>query len=220
MSSSALTEPALVNISLTMLGQQPIAALTESTNRAVMANARYADVRDTVLRAHPWNCAIKRASCTKLSRTPTYGYTNTFAVPADFVRMVDLEDPTQRYSIEAGNAGDTDSGHSNTVIVSDATEMKIRYIYRVTAVNLMDDTLKHAIATKLASDLALALTGDSGKEQFLIQKYQQTLMQAQWEDSVQHNTTETIHGGLWLEARYDNAVYRDYPNLNSDGSLA
>ena len=207
-------------MALTMLGQQPISALTDSNNRAVMTNARYADVRDTVLRAHPWNCSIKRASCSKLSRTPTWGYTNTFAVPSDFVRLVDLEDPTQQYSMEAGNSGDTDSGHSNTVIVTDATEMKIRYVYRLTSVNLMDDTLKHAIATKLAAELALAITGDSGKENFMISKYNALLMQAQWEDSVQHNTTETIHGGLWLESRYDNAVYREYPNLNSDGSLA
>ena len=84
----------------------------------------------------------------------------------------------------------------------------------------MDDTLKHAIATRLASDLALAVTGDSGKENFLMQKYQTILLQAQWEDSAQSNTTETIHGGLWLESRYDNSVYRDYPDLNSDGSLA
>ena len=134
--------------------------------------------------------------------------------------MVDLEDPTQKYSIEAGNSGDTASGHSDTVIVTDASEMKIRYVYRLTAVNLMDDTLKHAIATKLAADIALAITGDSKLEDFMLQKYNLVLMQAQWEDSTQHNTTETIHGGLWLESRYDNAVYRDYPNLNSDGSLA
>ena len=220
MPSSATTEVNLANMALTMLGQQPITALTESNNRAVMANARFADVRDSVLRTHPWNCAIKRASCTKLSRAPSWGYTTTFAVPADFVRLVDLDDPTQKYSIEAGNSGDTASGHSDTVIVTDASEMKIRYVYRLTAVNLMDDTLKHAIATKLAADIALAITGDSKLEDFMLQKYNLVLMQAQWEDSTQHNTTETIHGGLWLESRYDNAVYRDYPNLNSDGSLA
>ena len=66
----------------------------------------------------------------------------------------------------------------------------------------------------------MAIVGDSAKEQFLLEKYQMLLMQAQWEDSVQHNTTDTIHGGLWIESRYDNSVYRDYPDLSSDGSLA
>tara|TARA_R100001082_G_scaffold13116_1_gene6788 strand:- start:1615 stop:2277 length:663 start_codon:yes stop_codon:yes gene_type:complete len=220
MPSSAGSEIDIANMALTMLGQQKITSLSSSNNRAVMANQRYADVRDSVLRAHPWNCALKRASCTKLSRVPAWGYTTTFALPSDFVRLVDLEDPTQKYSMEAGNSGDTDSGHSNQVIVTDATEMKIRYVYQLTDVTKMDHTLKHAIAVRLAAELASVLTGDSGKEQFLTQKYQSILVQAQWEDSAEHNTTETIHGGLWLESRYDNAVFRDYPDLNSDGSLA
>jgi hypothetical protein len=221
MPSSAASEVDIANMALTMLGQQPIAALTESNNRATMTNARYADVRDSVLRAHPWNCAIKRDKLAVIAdQAPDWGYTTTFALPADFLRLVDIEDPTQKYSLESGNQGDVSADANNLVLLSDATEMNIRYIYKVTVVTQMDDTLKHAIAIRLAGDLALAITGDSGKEQFLIQKYNQFLMQAQWEDSVQSNTTETIHGGLWLESRYDNAVYREYPNLNSDGSLA
>ena len=213
-------------MSLTMLGQQPISALTDSNNRAVMANARYADIRDTVLRAHPWNCAIKRdslvkrAAATGLLGAPKWGFTNTYALPSDFVRMVDLEDPTQKYSIESGNREDTHASANDMVLLTDASEMNIRYVYRITNVVKMDDTLKHAIAVRLAAELALAVTGDSGKEGFLIEKYHMVIAQAQWEDSIQHNTTETIHGGLWLESRYDNAVYRDYPNLGSDGSLA
>ena len=221
MPSSAASETDIANMALTMLGQQPISALTDSNNRATMANARYADVRDSVLRSHPWNCAVKRDSLAKRSdQAPEWGYTTTYVLPSDFVRLVDIEDPTQKYSIEAGNQGDVTSDGNDLVMLSDASEMNIRYIYQITTVAKMDDTLKHAIATKLAAELALAITGDSGKEQFLLQKYERVLVQAQWEDSIQHNTTETIHGGLWLESRYDNAVYRDYPNLNSDGSLA
>ena len=214
MSDSALTEVALVNMALTMLGQQPISALTDSNNRAVMANARYADVRDTVLRAHPWNCAIKRDTLAKSATAPEWGYSNTFNLPSDFVRIVSIEDPKQQYSIEAGNqAGDND-----VVLVTDASEMKVRYVYQVTSVSLMDHTLKHAIATRLAAELAMAISGDSGKESFLMEKYQMMLMQAQWEDSSQHNTTETIHGGLWVEARTGD-MYRDYPDLDSGGSV-
>ena len=213
-------------MALTMLGQQPITGLDATYNRAVMANQRFADVRDSVLRAHPWNCAVKRHSLTKLAAatnllgSPKWGYTTTYVLPSDFLRLVDIEDPTQKYSIESGNQQDTHTSGNDLVLLSDASEMNIRYIYKLTSVAKMDDTLKHAIATRLASELALAITGDSGKEQFLMQKYQTILLQAQWEDSVQHNTTDTIHGGLWLESRYDNAVYRNYPNLNSDGSLA
>ena len=216
MPSSAGSEIDIANMALTMLGQQKITSLGSSNNRAVMANQRYADVRDSVLRAHPWNCAIKRDKLAKSAVVPDWGYTTTFTLPSDFVRLVDIEDPTQKYSIEAGNQGATDV----VVLLSDANEMNIRYVYQLTDVTKMDHTLKHAIAVRLAAELASVLTGDSGKEQFLTQKYQSILVQAQWEDSAEHNTTETIHGGLWLESRYDNAVFRDYPDLNSDGSLA
>ena len=216
MPSSAGSEIDIANMALTMLGQQKITSLSSSNNRAVMANQRYADVRDSVLRAHPWNCAIKRDKLAKSTVVPDWGYTTTFTLPSDFVRLVDIEDTTQKYSIEAGNQGATDV----VVLLSDANEMNIRYVYQLTDVTKMDHTLKHAIAVRLAAELASVLTGDSGKEQFLTQKYQSILVQAQWEDSAEHNTTETIHGGLWLESRYDNAVFRDYPDLNSDGSLA
>ena len=220
MPSSTLTEVDLANMALTMLGQQPISALTDSNNRAVMANQRYADVRDTVLRAHPWNCALKRDSLAKREDAPDWGYDNIFVLPSDFVRLVSIEDPTQKYSLEAGNAEDASSDGNDIVLLTDASSMNIRYVYQLTSVPKMDHTLKHAIATRLAAELAMAISGDSGKESFLMEKYQSMLMQAQWEDSMQHNTTETIHGGLWLESRYDNSVYRDYPDLNSDGSLA
>lgn len=219
MPSSAGSEIDIANMALIMLGQQKITSLSSSNNRAVMANQRYADIRDSVLRAHPWNCAIKRDKLAKSAVVPDWGYTSTFSLPADFVRLISIEDPTQKYSIEAGNEGSS-AANDAVVIVTDASEMNIRYVYQITDVGKMDHTLKHAIATRLAADLASVLTGDTSKEQFLMQKYESILLQATWEDSTEHNTTETIHGGLWLESRYDNAVSRDYPDLNSDGSLA
>lgn len=216
MPSSALTEEDIANMALTMLGQQPINSLSDTVNRAVMANARYADVRDMVLRAHPWNCAIKRDTLALNATAPEWGYSNTFSLPVDFVRLVSIEDPKQQYSIEAGNQGDTSEDANELVILSDASEMKIRYVYQLTDVTKMDHTLKHAIATRLAAELAMAISGDSGKEAFMMEKYQMMLMQAQWEDSVQHNATETIHGGLWIEARAGD-LYRDFPDLDAGG---
>ena len=87
-SSSATTETDIANMALIMLGQQPITSLDDSNNRAVLANKRLADVRDSVLRAHPWNSAVMRASLTADGTAPTWGFDKRYALPADFVRMI------------------------------------------------------------------------------------------------------------------------------------
>lgn len=213
MASSATTEIDLANMALTMLGQQPINDLTDNNNRANLANTRLADVRDSVLRAHNWNCAIKRASLATLTDAPTWGFKSAFVLPVDFVRLVGLEDELTQYKIEAGNFGGTNS----LLLLTDTSTVNILYVYQVTDVSKMDHSLKQAIATRLASEIAMAITGDTGKENFLLQKYELLLARAQFEDSQGHHSLEHIHAGEWLDERRGSGVYRDFPTLDSSG---
>lgn len=216
MASSATTEVDLANMSLIMLGQQPIADLTDDNNRANLANKRLADVRDTVLRAHPWNCCIKRASIAVDATAPEWGYANRYQVPTDFIRMVSTEDEVTPYRMEAGNEGDSPLLY----IVTDATEMNILYVAKITDVSKMDSTLKHAIAARLAAEIAVAVTGDVAQENAMLQKYEAVLMEARFEDSSSHNSLETIRGGEWLDARLGGGIYRDFPPLDGSGDPA
>ena len=45
-----------------MLGGHPINAMDEPTDRARLASNIWPQLRDYVLRAHPWNCAVKRVA--------------------------------------------------------------------------------------------------------------------------------------------------------------
>lgn len=213
MSSSATSEVDLANMALTMLGQQPISDLTDDNNRANMADKRLADVRDSVLRSHAWNCAMKRAALSKHATAPAWGYDNKYTLPADFIRLVATEDEIVDYRIEAGNQGED----NDTVILTDNDELNILYVYKITDVSKMDSTLKQAIATRLAADIAVAITGDAAQENAMMQKYELLLAQARWEDSAEHHKMETIHGGNWLDARAGGGFFRDFPNLDSSG---
>lgn len=51
----------IVNIALVRLGANTISSLAESTRNAVAANKVWANARDEVLEAHPWNFATRRA---------------------------------------------------------------------------------------------------------------------------------------------------------------
>jgi hypothetical protein len=53
----------IVNLALTRLGDLRIASLSDATAAGEAATAVYAALRDEVLRAHPWNFAIQRATC-------------------------------------------------------------------------------------------------------------------------------------------------------------
>ena len=173
MASSAITEVAIANMSLTMLGQQTITALTDTNNRAVMVNQRLADVRDTVLRSHYWNCALLRAVLVKSETAPLWGFANKFALPVGFMRLAFTEDPDVVYRIE------------EDFIATDADTMRIGYIHQITAVSQWDDTLKQAVAARLAAEVAMPLTGEVGLMDRMWQKYNQVLDTARFEDATE-----------------------------------
>jgi hypothetical protein len=57
----AVSEVSIANMALSHVGQHnQIAALSDSTEAARQCNLHYEQARDSLLRAHPWNFAIKR----------------------------------------------------------------------------------------------------------------------------------------------------------------
>ena len=217
MTASATTEVDLANMALVMLGQQPISDLTDDNNRANLVDTRLADVRDTVLRSHPWNCAVTRASLTEdPETTPVWGYKKRFLLPGDFIKLVKTEYNTSDYQIESGNEGEDET--AQLYLVTDEDEMNITYVYQITDVSKMDVTLKHAIATRLAADIAIAVSGEVALEQAMMGKYQLILAEAKFEDSSAHSDLETLRGGEWLDARLGGGTVRDFPPLDGGGA--
>ena len=50
----------LCNSALNQIGASNIISLTEDSKAARICNQRYEFIRDSVFRAHPWNCLISR----------------------------------------------------------------------------------------------------------------------------------------------------------------
>lgn len=63
MPTSLTADYQIVNLALTRIGDLRIASLSDATAAGQAANAVYASLRDEVLRAHPWNFAVQRATC-------------------------------------------------------------------------------------------------------------------------------------------------------------
>ena len=61
------------NIALVNLGEDTITSLSDDVKAARLINRRYAPIRDAVLRAHPWNCAMARAQLASVDPAPVWG---------------------------------------------------------------------------------------------------------------------------------------------------
>lgn len=184
------SEVAIVNSALLKLGQQPITSLTDNNIRANTASHLYPDVRDAVMTTHAWNCATKRALLSEEAVTEVYGPTHTYQLPADFLRLVRVEEDTE-FRIEANNR-----------IVSDESPLRITYLARITDPAKMDELLKRAIAFRLAAEMAPRLTGSDARAQQMFGMYQEALDEARLRDAQQAPSVDDINPSEWIEARY------------------
>jgi len=74
-----------------MLGAQSINDLyTDPTDRATLAANLYPQLRDAVLRSHPWNCAIKRVLVPTDVATPAFDWAFQFTLPGDWLRTLSV----------------------------------------------------------------------------------------------------------------------------------
>jgi hypothetical protein len=186
----------ICNIALSNIGEQRITALTDNNERARLCNLRYDDVRDAVLRSYPFKCAVQRVELALSADTPAWGYTKKFALPADCLRVLDIENYFEDYEIEG------------RFIVTDATQIKLKYIYRVEDPNQFDSLTIQAIALKLASELAEALTGRADLRDRMLAKYLQVISEARGVDSQERSMPHIIVAEDYINSRLVGSTFR------------
>jgi hypothetical protein len=174
------TEVSICSNALRRLGDDPITSLTDDTERARLCNAFYQDSRDLVLRSHPWNFAITRASLAQLSDTPAYGYNYMYALPTDpyCLRVLEMEYADYIFKIE----NDATNGR---VLVTDESAAKILYIARITNPTLFDSMFVETLTSKLAADLAYPITGSVQLQGQMEKMYRDKLSEARSVDGME-----------------------------------
>jgi len=167
------TEVSICSNALRRLGDDPITALTDDTERARLCNAFYVPSRDLVLRLHPWNFAVTRATLAQLSDTPAYEYAYQYALPADpyCLRVLEMQYKDYVFKIEH-------YASQGRVLLTNEGTAKILYIAKVTDTAQFDSMFVDVLTAKLAVDLAYPVT-NSVKLQDQMQKlFQQKLSEA------------------------------------------
>lgn len=167
------TDVSICSNALRRLGDDPITSLTDDTERARLCNAFFPDARDACLRSHTWNFAINRATLSKLTTKPNYGFAHMFALPTDpyCLRVLELDEGDYRFKIE----NDPQNGR---VLVTDQDSAKIMYVARVTNATLYDSMFVDVLTSKLAAELAYAVTGSTTVQAQMEKMYQEKLSEA------------------------------------------
>lgn len=179
----------ICNLALAKLGAARITSLTDGTETANLCNTLYDDIADEVMSEGPWSSTISRATLAADVTSPTYGYTHQFTLPTDpyCLRVLDIsEDISGQYDFKI----------EGRKLLANISTMSIRYIGRITDTESYDQGLKDAIVTRLASELAYAITGNRTLAAQLADLYQRSLQNGLARDSQQGSTELTVSNDL------------------------
>ncbi len=178
----------ICNRALDLLGADPILSLDDSSKSGRLCARNFAAARDAVLRAYPWNGAMKRARLAALVETPAWGYAAQYQLPSDCLRILRLDD-----------MGETPWRIEGRRILTDAgAPLNVLYIARTDDID--DPLLADAIAARLATDIGYAITGNASGQQAAWQLYTAKLAEARAIDA-QEGTPDAFTADQWLESR-------------------
>lgn len=178
---------------LLMLGSQTINDFEDQQNldRAKLCANLYPTVRDDLLRAHPWNCCIKRAVLAPDAVAPLFGYDHSFELPADFSRVLEVGSSGQQidYLVE---------GRS---IQSNTTVLELRYVFRNEVESTWDAHLMALATQAMCAALAYPVTQSTAKQAGEEQKLELMLRRARAVDG-QEDPPQTLGDERLYAARF------------------
>ena len=188
----------ICNLALLELGHSPITTIGEAGKAGELTEIFYGPTRDALLRAHPWNFAIKRVALAAAPVTIPFEYDYAFPLPSDFLRLV-------RTSIEADGFTDGDwrieHGTSGSWLVSNDDTVSIEYVARIEDVSRYDPLFVDCLAKMLAIKMCMRLADNAALKKGLSDELRDIAPFARYVDSTD-STPREITGDAWLVARY------------------
>ncbi len=179
----------ICNRALDKLGHGAITSLTDDTKASNLCSRTWDIVRDQVLRDHPWNFAVKRATLAPSATAPDWGFSYQHPFPSTFLRLIEVRDlSTGEYQVEG------------RFILADSDTLYIRYIAQITDSREYDSLFVDAVATRMALEMCEALTQSNTKKDLLSKEYEDSLLRAKRADG-QENPPTLIEEDDWISAR-------------------
>jgi hypothetical protein len=204
------SETDICNMALDRLGHQTITSLDQGTKAADLCARNYPRSRDSLLRAHPWNFAIKRATLALSATTPNHEFTYQHALPVDCLKVIRTNWEAEGISGAAiygfpGMHGYADSSVPYRIegrfLLCNETTAKIEYVAQITDTTQFDELFTDVLAQRLAAEIGQALTDNSSAVEKLWSIYQTKLNEARLTDAQEGTPREVVDLSPWLIAR-------------------
>lgn len=164
------------NLALDLLSAGTIQDVENPTTPTEELMSRwYTQTRRKLLREHPWNFAIKRIQLAASSTTPAFGYDKQYPVPADFLRLLTVNDSVYTADVPAQSQHfRVESNHILTSnIFSDSSTLNLTYVSDFTTVSSMDPLFIEVLALDIALACSYKLTESNANIQRLAELHKQ-----------------------------------------------
>ena len=192
----------IVNRGLTKLGVARIISLADDNEQARAVSSMINLVIDSELRAYTWNFSIKRTQLAELASAPEFDWRHQYQLPSDCLRVLWAGDfyPGPNLA-DFSNGGSTEYEVEGRVIMSNTgSQLKIRYVSRVTDPTIFDPLFAEALACKLAVELAESMTGSGTSRQLAWEEYQRAIFKAIRSDAIER-PSEAVADDTWMLSR-------------------
>jgi hypothetical protein len=186
------SEVDICNQALYKVGASTILALSEPSENARKCNAIYAQKRDKLLRSHPWNFAINRATLAQLDSSPAYDYDHAYQLPTlpYCLRVLELKE-------------ERDSGYAWRVegrtLVTDSDSAIIKYIAKEADTGLYDPVFIDSLILMLAADLAVSVANSRSLRESLLIEYSDAIEEAKFSNAMETLDEQIAYDeGSWI----------------------
>lgn len=178
----------ICNSALIKLGAETISDINDNSKRAKLCANQYDIIKRKMLRAHPWNFAIKRVELFNDGNTPLYEFQYQFDLPSDCLKILSLENSDTKFKVEGRK------------LLCDENEIKLTYIAEVNE-DLFDSQFVEVMSLALASDIAYAMNQSNEFSQSLKAELDEMLKPARSFDS-QEGSPQDFDPDYWIRVRY------------------
>ena len=192
----------ICNMAATLLGVSRITTITDNSKTARSLASVYDMVRLAELRKHFWSFASTRVILPALATPPAWQFGNSAQLPADFVRLIQVNDYYADPAMMDYRNQD-DSAYvieSDTILTDFAFPLKVRYIQDVTDTGRFDPLFCVAFSTQLAATVCEDLLNSDAKVNTCMQLYQKAIADAMRANAFE-KAPEGIADDSWMLIR-------------------
>lgn len=177
----------VANRALTKLGSARITSLADDVKGARAIASCFEDLRDDEMRAHRWQFTLKRTSLAAMSTAPAFGYQYQYQVPADFLKIDQVNDEFPSAVMDNYIGAETLDWvlENNLILTGMGAPLKLRYIARIEDPNSWDVNFREALASRIAMELAEDLTQSNEKKRAAADDYDRAIKQAVRSNSIE-----------------------------------